>query len=74
MTVTWVEETIRILVGIVCADLGDEVPESGEETLELTTDKKHLVDSKRLDGDSGARRRQRLASSRRSDHRASGDT
>ena len=39
MIVTRIEETIRIRVGIIHADLGDEVAESGEEALERTTDK-----------------------------------
>ncbi len=38
--VTRVEETIGIRVGIIHADLGDEVAGSGEEALELATDKK----------------------------------
>ncbi len=46
MIVTRVEEAIRIRVGIIHADLGDEVTKSGEEALELATDKKQLVDSK----------------------------
>jgi hypothetical protein len=50
-------EAIRIRVGIIHADLGDEVAKSGEEALELPTDKKQLVDSKRLGGDSLVRRR-----------------
>jgi hypothetical protein len=57
MIVTRVEETIRIRVGIIRADLGDEVAKSGEEVLELATDKKQLVDSKQMGGDSRARRR-----------------
>ncbi len=46
MIVTRVEEAIRIRVGIIHADLGDEVAKSGEEVLELATDQKQLVDSK----------------------------
>ncbi len=46
MIVSRVEEAIRIRVGIIHADLGDEVAKSGEEALELATDKKQLVDSK----------------------------
>lgn len=73
MIVTRVEEAIRIRVGIIRAHLDDEVAESGEETLEITTDKNHLVDNKRLDVDSRARRRQRFATSLRFDHRSSGE-
>ena len=40
--VTRVEETIRIRVGIIRADLGDEVAKSGEEAFELATDMKAL--------------------------------
>ena len=47
--------------GLSGSNLGDEVAESGEEALELATDKKQLVYSKRLGGDSRTRRRQRLA-------------
>ncbi len=65
MIVTRVEEAIRIRVGIIRADLGDKVAKSGEEALEFATDKKQLVDSKRLAGDNRARRRQRLTTSRR---------
>ena len=50
-------------------DLGDEVAEGREEALELPTDKEQLVDRKRLGGDSSPRRRQRLATSRRLEHR-----
>jgi hypothetical protein len=51
----------------------DEVAKSGEEALELATDKKQLVYSKRLGGDSRASRRQRLTTSRRFEHRAGVD-
>ncbi len=74
MIVTRIEEAIRIRVGIIHADLGDEVAKSGEEALELPNDKKQLVDNKRLGGDSMVRRRQRLTTSRRFDHRTSVDT
>ncbi len=67
--VTRVEEAIRIRVGIIRADLGDEVAKSGEGALEFATDKKQRVDSKRLGGE----RRQRLTTSLRFEHRSSVD-
>ena len=69
MIISWIEELVRIRDRIILADLGDEVAESWEEALELPTDEEQLVDRKRLGGDSSPRRRQRLATSRRLEHR-----
>ena len=67
--ISWIEELVRIRDRIILADLGDEVAESWEGALELPTDKELLVDIKRLGGNSRPRRRQRLATSLRLDHR-----
>ena len=72
--ISWIEELVRIRDRIILADLGDEVAESWEEALELPTDEEQLVDRKRLGGDSSPRRRQRLATSRRLEHRTRVDT
>ena len=39
MVISWIEELVRIRVGIILTDLGDEVAEIREEALELPTDK-----------------------------------
>ena len=74
MIISWIEELVRIRDGIILADLGDDVAQSKEEALELPTDKEQLVDRKRLGGDSSPRRRQRLATSRRLEHRTRVET
>ncbi len=72
--ISWIEELVRIPDRIILADLDDEVAESLEEALELPTDEEQLVDRKRLGGDSRLRRRQRLVTSRRLEHRTRVDT
>ena len=39
VVISWIEELVRIRVGIILTDLGDEVAEIREEALELPTDK-----------------------------------